>query len=124
MSISLLVGCQSCNVAERNSPYWLAFSAIAAGTDGMFSTTRLSPGLITAGVDGGPLCASNSEGAIKIAASKTPGRNLAKKADTHFIIPSMYGAKSLFPPFTVVKESDLKYPAPRDRGSFLLSSAS
>src|ERR1700739_3744552 len=102
MSISRFVGCQSCKVAERNSPYWLAFSAIAAGTGGMFSTTRLSPGLITAGWAGGVPRASNNEGAIERTAS-IPGRNLTQSVDASFITPSMGGARSLFPLLITVK---------------------
>ncbi len=38
--------------AERNSPYWFAFSAMASGMGGMFSDTRFSPGRTTAGCAG------------------------------------------------------------------------
>src|SRR6478672_13084802 len=75
----------------------------------MLSTTRLSPGLITAGWTGEAPCAHNSEGAIKIAASKTPRRNLAKRAGTHPINSLRVGsANSLFPLLTAVKESDIE----------------
>src|SRR5215468_8823181 len=44
MSICRWDGCQPRNIAPRNSLYWFAFSAIAAGMGGIFSMTRLSPG--------------------------------------------------------------------------------
>src|SRR5438270_13776595 len=93
MSISRLVGFQSCNAADRNSPYWLAFSAIAAGTAGMFSTTRLSPGLRTAGCTGDAACATSGEAAIKIDANKTVERKDPERENTRLTIPPGCGAE-------------------------------
>ncbi len=50
-------GAQSSNEAERKSTYWSALAAIEAGTGGIFSVTRLSPGRITAAGVGALLCA-------------------------------------------------------------------
>src|SRR4051812_44570215 len=93
MSISRFVGCQSCNVADRNSPYWLAFSAIAAGTAGMFSTTRLSPGLSTAGWVGGAPCAMSGEAAMKMDANKIAERRDAERENTRLTNPPRSGAE-------------------------------
>src|SRR4051812_1903574 len=58
MSISRLVGLQSRMPAERNSVYRLAFSAMAAGTEGMPSTMRFSLGAMTSAVGlGAGVCA-------------------------------------------------------------------
>jgi hypothetical protein len=50
----------------------------------MFSTTRLSPGLSTAGWLGGAPCAISREAVIKVAVSKTAERNLSRRKDSGF----------------------------------------
>jgi len=71
----------------------------------MFSTTRLSPALMTAGADGGPLCAVTGKIAVKIDANKIAERRYAVTENTRLTIPPYVAQRSLILLPGIVKNS-------------------